>query len=466
MSDHRPIIAIVGRPNVGKSTLFNRLARRNRAIVADEPGVTRDRLYAEAEMSGPRVDVPVILVDTGGFDPENKDPIMQRVVDQTQFAIDEAEVVVFVLDGRAGLLPEDRDFAKRLRRGGKAVIAAVNKVDGDKQESLVGEFHQLGMERTIPVSASHGRYIRDLEEMIVELLSVPEGAAIEVGADAAEEVSVDTAVEEDEPVAGPIRVAVIGRPNVGKSSLVNRLLGEDRHLVSDIAGTTRDSVDSMLARDGQDYLFIDTAGIRRKRSIAMRLEKFSVVAALRGLQRSDVALLLLDATQPIADQDAKVSSFAYERGRAVILVVSKWDAKDGETGIRSHTEAIRRELAHLSYAPLVFTSALTGYGLERLLPQVKRVAEQHGKRISTGELNRFVEELMDHHPPPTRRGKRARIYYVTQIGTRPPRFLVSVNNPKLIHFSYRRYLVNEIRKRYGFEGVPLLVGYRSRSKKK
>ena len=469
-----PVIAIVGRPNVGKSTLFNRISRRNRAIVADEPGVTRDRLYTEAELAGARVDLPVVIIDTGGFDPENHDPIMRRVVDQTQFAIDEADVVVFVTDGRAGLLPEDREIAKLLRRADKTTIVAVNKLDGEKQESLLGEFYELGMERTMPISAAHGRYIRDLEEMLVELLPHSEAAALPANDESPQDDEAqpdgETADDEEPPAivepTGTIRVAVIGRPNVGKSSLVNRLLGEDRHLVSDIAGTTVDTVDSLIERDGQEYRFIDTAGIRRKKSIAMRVEKFSVHAALRGLARSDVALLLLDATQPIADQDAKVSSLAFERGRAVILVVSKWDARPKDTTIRSHTEEVRRELAHLSYAPIVYTSANTGYGLDRLLPTVKRVAAQHGKRISTGELNRFVETMMDEHPPPTRQGKRARIYYVTQIGSRPPRFLVSVNNPKLIHFSYRRYLINQIRKKYGFEGVPLLVGYRSRTKKK
>jgi GTP-binding protein len=267
----------------------------------------------------------------------------------------------------------------------------------------------------------------------------------------------------DEKHKGPIRISVIGRPNVGKSSLVNRLLGEDRHLVSDMAGTTRDSIDSLVEHNGQNYLFIDTAGIRRKRSITHRIERFSVFAALKGLERSDVALLMLDSSQDIAEQDAKVSAYAYEKGRAVILVVSKWDTQKGEVKLNEYIEKLRQSLKHLSYAPIVFTSAKSGFGLNRLFPMIHEVYEQHGKRIPTGELNRFVERMMDHHPPPTRGGKRGRIFYITQIGARPPRFLVSVNDPKLIHFSYRRYLTNELRSKYGFKGVPLLVGYRGRT---
>lgn len=250
---------------------------------------------------------------------------------------------------------------------------------------------------------------------------------------------------------------------MGKSSLVNRLLGEDRHLVSDMAGTTRDSIDSLVEYNGEEYLFIDTAGIRRKRSIAHRVEKFSVFAALKGLERFDVALLMLDSSQDIAEQDAKVSAFAFEKGRAVILVVSKWDTQKGDVKLKEYTEKIRQSLKHLSYAPIVFTSSKTGFGLDRLFPMIHEVYEQHAQRIPTSELNRFVEAMMAHHPPPTKGGKRGRIFYITQIGARPPRFLVSVNDPKLIHFSYRRYLTNELRRKYGFKGVPLLVGYRGKT---
>lgn len=470
----KPIVAIVGRPNVGKSTLFNRLVGQRRSIVFDEPGVTRDRIYAEALIHGETQDFAVVLCDTGGFDPTSKDPIMQRVLDQTQLAIDEADLVVFLADGRAGLMPEDRDVASRLRRAGKPVILAVNKIDGTEQEGLVAEFYRLGIDEVLPISSAHGKHIRDLEEMIAAHL--PSEAVVEPSEPRKkrskrveeerpeDEEAPDEAVSE-EP-SGPIRVAVIGRPNVGKSSLINRLLGEDRHLVSDIAGTTRDAIDSLLQRGGKEYLFIDTAGIRRKRSIALQLEQFSVVAALKGLDRSDVSLLLLDPTQGIAEQDAKVAAFSFEKGKAVILVISKWDQKQGEAKQGEYVEKVRQELPHLSYAPIVFTSAHTGYGLDRLFPAIDKVHAENGQRVSTGQLNRFVEELMRVHPPPTKKGKRAKIYYLRQIGVRPPRFLASVNDPELIHFSYRRYVVNELRKRYGFSGVPLLVGYRSRSKEK
>ena len=466
-----PVVAIAGRPNVGKSTLFNRLVGRRRSIVANEPGVTRDRIYAEAELRGERTDHPVVLIDTGGFDPKSKDPIMQRVLDQTQLALDEADVVVMVVDGRTGLLPEDRAIAKMLRKASKQIVVAVNKVDGVKQDDLVGEFYQLGMDRIVAISASHGRGVFDLEEEAVaclselELLEEPPVDKIEwpEDADVSEDATGEEGEEEAEEDRGPIRISVIGRPNVGKSSLVNRLLGEDRHLVSDVAGTTRDSIDSLVEYEGKEYLFIDTAGIRRKRSIAHRVEKFSVFAALKGLERSDVALLLLDSTQEIAEQDAKVSAFAYERGRAVILVISKWDMQKGEIKLKEYIEKVRQSLKHLNYAPIVFTSSKSGFGLERLFPMIHEVYEQHAQRITTGKLNQFVENVMAHHPPPTRGGKRGRIFYITQIGIRPPRFLVSVNDPKLIHFSYRRYLTNELRKKYGFTGVPLLVGYRGRT---
>ncbi len=529
-----PVIAIVGRPNVGKSTLFNRIVGRRRSIVANEPGVTRDRIYSDAVLRGDTADHRVVVVDTGGFDPQTEDPVMQRMLDQTQLAMDEAEVVVLVVDGRAGLLPEDTEIARMLRRGDKKVVVAVNKIDSTRHEVLAAEFYALGLEVLVPISASHGRGIGELVDEVVARLPAP--AVVEADEDEAElddlpelgeddgedeglegddaddgdaddgddadedgvdfgegprdgseldaeleldagsddaddtdgaedEAGVDAGSSAEPQAERPIRVAVIGRPNVGKSSLINRLVGEDRHLVSDIAGTTVDTVDTLVERGGRRYLFIDTAGIRRKRSIALRVEKFSVFAALKGLERSDVALLLLDASQTVAEQDAKVAAFSYEKGRAVVIVVSKWDTKAGEEKKDAHTRMIRSALLHLSYAPIVFTSAKSGYGLDRLFPTIRKVNEQHAKRIGTGELNRFVERVMTHHPPPSRGTKRGKIFYVTQIGARPPRFLVSVNDPELIHFSYRRYLVNELRRAYGFSGVPLLVGYRARSKK-
>lgn len=448
----RPVIAIVGRPNVGKSRLFNRFVKEQRSIVADFPGVTRDRIYSEAVIDGEEGERDVVFVDTGGFDPDSEDPIMRRVLEQGELAIEEADVIIFVTDGRAGVLPEDHDVARLLRRSGKPVFVAVNKLDGPQQDDLLHEFHALGIPEVLAISAAHGRNVGDLEDMVAAALPPP----IEIGAaDLAE--GEDTAAGLD---PGTVRVAVIGRPNAGKSSLVNRLLGEDRHLVSEVAGTTVDSVDSIIEHRGDKYLFVDTAGIRRKRSIIHRVERYSVFAAMRGLERSDVALLLLDATEDVARQDARVSSFAYERGKAVVIVVSKWDLKSKES-TKEHTEKLRQEMPHLAYAPVVYTSSHTGMGIDKLLPLVRKIHRQHGLRISTGELNRFVEGLMERHPPPSKRGRTGRIYYATQIDVRPPRFLVSVNNPDLIHFSYRRFFVNELRKAYGYDGVPLLVGYRS-----
>ncbi|MBX2810900.1 MAG: ribosome biogenesis GTPase Der [Myxococcales bacterium] len=462
----RPIVAIVGRPNVGKSQLFNRLARRSRSIVADQPGVTRDRIYADAELAGQVYDRAVILVDTGGFDPESVDPIMRRVLEQSELAVDEADAIIFLTDGQAGVMPEDFDVATLLRRSGKPIVLAVNKIDGPSHENLAHEFHRLGLPEVIPISAAHGRNVGELAELVVDRLPPialrgDEGHPESFPMAPLDAIPGDPIHAERLEAQKPIRVAVIGRPNAGKSSLVNRLLGEDRHLVSEVAGTTVDSVDSVVEASGQSYLFIDTAGIRRKRSIIHRVEKFSVFAALKGLERSDVALLLLDTSEDLARQDARVSAFAYEKGKAVILVVSKWDkAFDGLT-TRAHTQAIRDAMPHLAYAPVVFTSAHTGRGVDKLLPMVRRIHREYARRVPTGQLNRFVDELTQRHAPPSKKGRSGRIYYMTQVDIRPPRFLVSVNNPELIHFSYRRFVMNELRRSYGFEGVPLLLGYRS-----
>lgn len=453
----KPVVAIVGRPNVGKSSLFNRLTRSRRSIVADYAGVTRDRIYVEAELD----DLPVVLVDTGGFDPGSEDPIMRRVLEQTQLAIDEADVVLFMTDGRAGPLPEDFDIARLLLQSGKLTVVAVNKLDGPSHDTLLYEFHRLGLPDLLPVSAAHGRNVGELEELVRARL-VAEAAS---DASAEPEPSPDERFDADEAAEGEddaamIRVAVIGRPNVGKSSLVNRLLGEDRHLVSNVAGTTVDSVDSLVEWRGQPFVFVDTAGIRRKRSIAHRIERFSVFKALEGLDRSDVALLLIDPTQPVAHQDARVSEYAAEHGKSVVLVVSKWDAVS-EVDRKTYEAELRREMPHLDYAPVVFTSSHTGSGFDRLFPAIRKVHRAGGLRVSTARLNRFAQEIMERNPPPSKKGKSARIYYLTQVGVRPPRFMASVNNPSLIHFSYRRFLINELRRAYGFEGAPIVMSFRS-----
>ncbi len=479
MSERRPVVAIVGRPNVGKSTLFNRWVGQQRSIVADEPGVTRDRIYADATLRGETRDYGVVLVDTGGLDPSSSDVIAARILDQTELAIEEADVVVFVVDGRAGLTDEDRRVAQRLRRAQKPHVLAVNKLDGLEHGHLAAEFFRLGVETTLAISAAHGREIRALEEeLIAKLPEWAEPIPDEVDDDDADD-DAPASASEGEPAEGdapsrradprppgPIRIAVIGRPNVGKSSLVNRLLGEDRHLVSEVAGTTRDAVDSVVEFQGKPYILVDTAGIRRKRSIALRLEQFSVFAALKGLERADVALLVLDPTQGLADQDAKISAFAFEKGKAVILVISKWDTQRGVRTIEDVKTWVSEQLPHLDYAPILVTSAHTGFGVERLFPLVDAVFDEHARRVPTGELNRLVEALEKETPPQSRKGRRGRIYYLRQIGVRPPRFLASVNDPELFHFSYRRFLINTLRERYGFAGVPVLVGYRARKKKK
>jgi len=451
----KPVVAIVGRPNVGKSSLFNRLVRERRSIVADYAGVTRDRIYVEAELDGHAV----VLVDTGGFDPESEDPIMRRVLEQTQLAIDEADAIVFLTDGRAGPLPEDYDIDSLLLESGKPVIVGVNKLDGPRHDELLYEFHRLGLPQLLPVSAEHGRNVGDLEDELLALLGRRPGPAAEVDEEPLGAEDADAGSD------ALIRVAVIGRPNVGKSSLVNRLLGEDRHLVSNVAGTTVDSVDSLVEWRDRSFVFIDTAGIRRKRSIAHRVERFSVFKALEGLDRSDAALLLIDPTQSIAHQDARVSEYASEHGKSVVLVVSKWDAIS-ETSRRDFEAELRREMPHLDYAPVVFTSSHTGLGFDRLFPTLLEVHRAAGRRVTTAKLNRFAREVMERNPPPSKKGRSARIYYLTQVDVRPPRFMASVNDPDLIHFSYRRYLVNELRRAYGFEGAPVLISYRAHDQKK
>jgi GTPase len=446
-SDPRPVIAIVGRPNVGKSALFNRLVGRRRSIVADTPGVTRDRIYSYATLSSDGKERNVIFVDTGGFDPETDDPRMFRVLEQTQLAIEEADVILVLVDGQVGPLSDDWAVVDMVRKAGKRFIIGVNKADNPKNDIFTYPFLEMGVPDTIAVSAAHGRNVGELVEVL--LAGLPE-----------QEPAAEGEAHEPEEESDAIRVAVVGRPNVGKSSLVNRLLGEDRHLVSDMPGTTVDTVDSLIEAQGQAYVFMDTAGLRRKQSLALTVERFSVFQALKGLERSDVALLLLDASEDLARQDARVSSFAYERGRAVVLVVTKWDLMRGITQ-KAFIEKVRQAMPHLSYAPIVFTSSRTGAGLEKMFPAIRRVHKAHGQRVTTGRLNKFLEQLVETNPPPADGRRRGRIYYLTQIGVRPPRFLVSVNNPAMFHFSYRRFLVNELRRQYAFEGVPLLVGYRS-----
>ncbi|OPY58932.1 MAG: GTPase Der [Pelotomaculum sp. PtaU1.Bin035] len=436
----KPVVAIVGRPNVGKSTLFNRIVGSRLAIVEDEPGVTRDRLYQDAEWAGRSF----TLVDTGGLDFQGDGEITRGVRRQIELAIQEADVVLFVVDVRAGLNPDDEDAAVIVRRSEKPVVLAANKVERFDANALVYEFYRLGLGEPIPVSAAEGLNTGDLLDRLVELLP-PE--------------------EKDDYPADTVKIAVIGRPNVGKSSLVNVILGEDRVIVSKIPGTTRDAIDTPFERERKLYVIIDTAGIRRKSKVEGLTEKYSTIRSLRAVDRSDVALIVLDAFEGVTEQDKRIAGYAHEAGKASVIVVNKWDLvkKDGRT-MNRFTESIRQELAFMQYAPLVFISALTGQRVPKVLALVDFVAEQHSARISTPDINVLVKEAVMQNPPPGDKTRRLKIMYATQGGVRPPKFILFVNDPELMHFSYRRYLENQIRSAYGFEGTPIWFGLRKRSK--
>ncbi len=435
----KPIVVLVGRPNVGKSTFFNRLTRSKRALVDDMPGVTRDRLYADA-----RWDESVFtLVDTGGFAGGREDDLSRRLRQQLLRAMTDGDAIVLMLDGRTGVTPFDAEMLSLLRGQNKPVFFIVNKIDGPEKEDLLYEFHDLGIDRLFPVSAQHGYGISDfLDTLVAEL---PEAIA----ADETEEV---------------IRVAVVGRPNVGKSSLVNRLLGEERMLVSETAGTTRDAVDIELKRGQRTYLLIDTAGIRKKAKVSQKLEKFSAIRALKSLERCDVALILLDASEGLADQDVRIAGYALERGCGCVLLFNKWDLLNTAPGEeRRIIEGLRSKTKHISFAPVMTISALTGLRVAKIFPLVDTVFSQYDTRISTGRLNRILEEALARHEPSLHRGRRIRFYYATQVSTRPPSFVFFVNYPEAVHFSYRRYLVNQIREATGLDRTPVRVYLRKRT---
>ncbi|AEG15401.1 GTP-binding protein engA [Desulfofundulus kuznetsovii DSM 6115] len=434
----KPIVAIVGRPNVGKSTLFNRLVGSRIAIVEDEPGITRDRLYQDAEWAG-RV---FTLVDTGGLDFVESGDIPRQVRRQVELAIEEADVVLFLVDARAGLTSTDEDVAALLRRTKKPVLLVANKVENFQRTGQLVDFYRLGLGEPIPISAAQGMNTGDLLDRLVSVLPP----------DAAEEEEPDT-----------IRIAVIGRPNVGKSSLVNAILGEQRVIVSEIPGTTRDAIDTYFEREGRRYMLVDTAGIRRKSRIEEAVERYSVIRSLRAVDRCEVALVVLDALEGVTDQDKRIAGYAHEQGKASVLVVNKWDLveKDNRTTQR-FTELIRRELAFMTYAPAVFISALTGKRVPRLLEMVDLVAQQQCLRISTSDLNRLIRDAVMHNPPPADKNRRLKILYATQGGVKPPTFILFVNDPELMHFSYLRYLENQLRAAFGFEGTPIRFLLRQR----
>ena len=438
----KPIIAIVGRPNVGKSTLFNRVAGRKRAIVWDEPGVTRDRNYADVEWE----ESAFTLIDTGGFEPVSKDRIFVQMREQCQLAMDEADAILFMMDGKEGLTPSDKEIADILRRLNKPVFYIVNKIDGPKHEEKALEFYGLGMEPIYSISAEHGYGVNGLMD---EVLKVLPGST------------------EEKWDQEATRVAVLGRPNVGKSSLVNRLLGYKRVLVDEVPGTTRDAIDTLFERDGRKYVLIDTAGIRRKSRISLRLEKYSIVEALRTIDRSDVALLLLDSKEGVTDQDARIGGFMHEKGKGCILVVNKWDLveKDSQTMARYERD-VREHLKYLSYAPIVFISALTGQRVRKTLDVVDRISDQTKKRIPTSPLNKYFGKWIEKFPPPLYKGRSVKLNYITQVSIAPPTFVIYSNIPGGIHFSYERYILNQIRETFSFEGVPVRLLFRKKGKEK
>lgn len=438
----RALVAIVGRPNVGKSTLFNRLVGAKKAIVLDTPGVTRDRHYGEAKWDGP----PFDLIDTGGFEMVDSSNIVKQMREQAMAAIEESDLILFVVDGRAGVTPDDIEVARLLRNSGKHCICAVNKIDGKQQESLIYEFYSLGLEHVMPISAEHTRGVSELLEAIDEQLNLSAFFG-------------DIEEREDET-----RIALLGRPNVGKSTLTNRLLGEDRMIVDSTAGTTRDSIDAPLIVNGERFLLIDTAGLRRKSNIKRwSSEGFSVMRTLRAIERCHVAVVLIDAEEGITDQDAKIIGLTHEKGRALIILVNKWDAieKDHKT-VEIYKEQIDRKLPFAGYAPILFISGLTGQRVHKLIGFVKQVRENHLFRSSTGPLNRWLEEVIQKHHPPTHKNRRLRLYYVTQVRNAPPTLVFHCNHPEAVHFSYQRYLVNQFREHFGLEGTPIRLLFKGK----
>lgn len=438
----KPVVAIIGRPNVGKSSFFNRLARERKAIVINQPGATRDRNYAACTWN----EKPYILIDTGGFEPAATEGILVQMREQTRLALEESDIIIFLMDGREGLMPADRDIAALLRGFEKPVFYAVNKIDGLKQETLSYEFYRLGMETIYAVSAEHGIGVGELMDEVARLLPETPGPS-----DA-----------EDR-----IRIAVIGKPNVGKSSLINRILGYERTIVNPVPGTTRDAIDTPFTFGGRPYLLVDTAGIRRKSRVSLTLEKYSVIQAIKAISRCDIALMLIDAEEGVTEQDAKIAGLALENGTACIVVVNKWDAveKDDRT-IGKYVREIKDKMKFLDFAPILFVSALTGQRVVKIFAAVNSVYSQYTRRVSTPELNRKVQEFLEANPPPHYGGRANPFNYVSQVAVKPPTFVFFVREPSSIHFSYERYLMNQFRETLALDQVPLRFFFKRKNKDK
>ena len=438
----KPVVAIVGRPNVGKSTLFNALAGEMISIVKDTPGVTRDRIYADVTW----LDKEFTMIDTGGIEPDSKDIILSQMREQAQIAIDTADVIIFITDVKQGLVDADSKVADMLRRSGKPVVLVVNKVDNfDKYMADVYEFYNLGIGDPVPISAASRLGLGDMLDIVAE--NFPEGSA--------------QAEDDDRP-----RVAIVGKPNVGKSSIINKLLGENRVIVSDIAGTTRDAIDTEILHNGKEYIFIDTAGLRRKNKIKEELERYSIIRTVTAVERADVVLMVIDATEGVTEHDAKIAGIAHERGKGVIIVVNKWDAiEKNDRTMREYESDIRQVLSYMPYAEIMYVSAATGQRLNRLYDMIDMVIENQTLRIATGVLNEIMTEAVAMQQPPSDKGKRLKLYYITQVAVKPPTFVIFVNDKELMHFSYTRYLENKIREAFGFRGTSLKFFIRERKEK-
>ena len=438
----KPIVAIIGKPNVGKSTFFNYLVGSRISIVEDTPGVTRDRIYAETNWRGR----DFTLIDTGGIEPNSDNIILSQMREQANLAISMADVIIFLTDIRQGVTAADKEIAVMLKKSGKPIVLVCNKADNiEKDKDEIYEFYNLGIGEPFPISAANAIGIGDVLDAIYE--KFPKA-------------------DEEDNDDDKIKVAVIGKPNVGKSSLINKILGENRAIVSDIAGTTRDAIDSEFENDKGKYILIDTAGVRKKSKVKESIEKYSIMRTLLAIERADVCLMMIDAVEGVTDQDAKIAGEAHEAGKGVIIVVNKWDAVEKETGtLENYKKDIYQKLKYLSYAPIIFISALTGQRVNKLFDLINQVAEQNSMRIKTSVLNQVINEAIAIVQPPSDKGRRLRIYYGTQVSTKPPTFVVFVNDKKLFHFSYERYIVNQIRKEFGLVGTPIRIIAREKSDK-